>query len=63
MKKEDLENRISEIAKAAEQGLANYHALIGRLNEAKYILEEFQKGEYLKAAENATELVEEVANG
>ncbi len=41
-----VEQRVEEITKAVEQSIANHHSLIGRLNEAKYLLE------LLKAQEN-----------
>lgn len=39
MNKETLATRVKEITLAAEQALANYHGLLGRLSEAKFILE------------------------
>lgn len=60
MTKENLLKRVKEITTAVENALANYHALSGRLCEAKFILEELEKGEYLKAAEDSLNLSGEV---
>lgn len=43
MKKHDLVKRVAELQAAVDQSLANHHALLGRLGEAKFILEELMK--------------------
>jgi len=45
MDKQAVIARIEEIAKAIENSLAQHNALVGRLNEAKYILEQMEKFE------------------
>jgi predicted nucleic acid-binding Zn-ribbon protein len=50
---EDLEQRIKDMTKALEQSMANHNALVGRIEEAKTILESLQK---------AANVVEEVVN-
>lgn len=35
----ELEERIVELTKSAEQGIANHNFLLGSLNEAKHLLE------------------------
>lgn len=45
MKKEEMEKRISDISMAIEQSAANHNALLGRLNEARYFLDEMLKKE------------------
>jgi hypothetical protein len=45
MKKEEIEKRIADISMAIEQSAANHNALLGRLGEARYVLEEMVKKE------------------
>ena len=43
MNMQELEARIKELAQAIEQSMANHNALIGRIEEAKFILSELEK--------------------
>jgi len=52
MDKQALIERIEEIGKAIEQSLAQHNALVGRLNEAKYMLEQMEKFEQDVASRN-----------
>ncbi len=52
--------RIQEIGKAIENSLAQHNALIGRLNEAQFILQEMEKFEQDVAAKNVAGAVEDV---
>ena len=42
---EQIQNRIKELEAAINQSLANHNALIGQLNEAKYIHEMLVKAD------------------
>ncbi len=62
MDKQAVVSRIEEIAKAIEQSLAQHNALVGRLNEAKYILEQMEKFEQDVASRNVLGAVGDVIN-
>lgn len=69
MDKQAVIARIEEIAKAIENSLAQHNALVGRLNEAKYILEQMEKFEQdvkdkniSGAAGDVINVVEEIAS-
>ena len=51
--KEVIENRIREIENAIQQSLANHSALVGHLDEAKFLLESILKLEAEGQAANA----------
>lgn len=53
-----LEERIAELTKSAEQGIANHNFLLGSLNEAKHLLEVFLSE---KAEKERLQLTEECA--
>lgn len=54
MQREDILKRIDEIKAALDQASANYNALVGRLEEAKYVLNAMDKKlEAANAAEDA----------
>lgn len=59
MNKEQLEARIKEITNAIEQSAQNHNALLGRLSEAQFMLEEMSKvaGEIEDAVVVAEEVV------
>lgn len=59
MNKEQLEARIKEITNAIEQSAQNHNALLGRLSEAQFMLEEMNKvaGEIEDAVVVAEEVV------
>jgi hypothetical protein len=68
MDKNGVIARIGEITKAIENSLAQHNALVGRLSEAQYILQEMEKFEQDCAARNVpgvigdvVEAVEEIA--
>ena len=63
MDKQAVIARIEEIAKAIENSLAQHNALVGRLNEAKYILEQMEKFEQDVAERNVLGAVGDVING
>lgn len=58
MNKEQLEARIKEIATAIEQSAQNHNALLGRLSEAQFMLEEMNK--VVGEIEDAVVVAEEV---
>ncbi len=60
MDKQTVVARIEEIGKAIEQSLAQHNALVGRLNEAKYILEQMEKFEQDVASRNVSGAVDDV---
>ncbi len=60
MDKQAVVARIEEIGKAIEQSLAQHNALVGRLNEAKYILEQMEKFEQDVASRNVTGAVDDI---
>jgi hypothetical protein len=69
MDKKAVIARIEEIGKAIENSMAQHNALVGRLNEAQYILQEMEKFEqdckardYANAAEDIIEVAEEVVS-
>lgn len=45
MNKELLEQRVKDIQAAIDQSAANHNALMGRLEEAKFILSQFKEPE------------------
>ena len=45
MNKQEIEQRIIEISKSIEQSAANHNAWIGRLEEAKYMLQSIVEAE------------------
>ena len=59
MNKEQLEARIKEITNAIEQSAQNHNALLGRVSEAQFMLEEMNKvaGEIEDAVVVAEEVV------
>jgi hypothetical protein len=60
MDKQSLIARITEIGTAIENSLAQHNALVGRLNEAKFILEQMEKFEQDVADKNVTGIVGDV---
>lgn len=48
---EILNNRIDDIKKALEQSLAQHNMLLGRLEEAKYFLEQAEVQELINEGE------------
>ena len=60
MDKQAIIARIEEIAKAIENSLAQHNALVGRLNEAKYILEQMEKFEQDIASRNIPGIIGDV---
>jgi hypothetical protein len=60
MDKQALIARITEIGTAIENSLAQHNALVGRLNEAKFILEQMEKFEQDVAAKNVSGVVGDV---
>lgn len=48
----ELEQRVVDLAKAIEQSVAQHNGLVGRYEEAKFVLDQMKK---------AVEVVEEVA--
>lgn len=49
-----LQQRILEIAKAIDQSAANHNALMGRLDEAKYMLTQYDEQNFKESLENQT---------
>ena len=45
MNKELLEQRVKDIQAAIDQSAANHNALMGRLEEAKFVLSQFKEPE------------------
>jgi hypothetical protein len=62
MDKQAVIARIEEIAKAIENSLAQHNALVGRLNEAKYILEQMEKFEQDVKDKNISGIAGDVIN-
>jgi hypothetical protein len=62
MDKQAVVARIEEIAKAIENSLAQHNALVGRLNEAKYILEQMEKFEQDVKDKNISGVARDVIN-
>ncbi len=60
MDKQTLIARIEEISKAIEQSLAQHNALVGRLNEAKFIFEQMEKFEKDYHDKNVTGMMGDV---
>jgi hypothetical protein len=54
--------RIEEIGKAIEQSLAQHNALVGRLNEAQYILQSMEAFEKDLKEKNVPGIVGDVIN-
>lgn len=52
--------RIQEITKAIENSLAQHNALVGRLNEAQYILQQMEQFEQDLAAKNVAGAIGDV---
>lgn len=57
----DLENRIKELTAVVEQSFANHNALVGRLAEARSLLESFLKTEAEKVEQDAVAAAENAA--
>ena len=62
MDKQAVIERIAEIGKAIENSLAQHNALVGRLNEAQYILQQMEKFEQDAHAKNVTGAIGDVIN-
>lgn len=69
MDKQSLISRIEEITKAIESSLAQHNALVGRLNEAQFILQKMEEFEQdvkdkniIHMAEDAISIAKEVEN-
>ena len=60
MDKQAVIARIEEIAKAIENSLAQHNALVGRLSEAKFILEQMEKFEQDYHSKNIPNMVSDV---
>jgi hypothetical protein len=60
MDKQAVVERVAEIGKAIENSLAQHNALVGRLNEAQYILEQMEKFEQDVASRNIPGIVGDV---
>ena len=43
MDRESIVQRVKDLTDAIEQSVANHNSLIGRLNEAKYLLQQFDE--------------------
>ncbi len=59
MDKQNLIARIEEIGKAIENSLAQHNALVGRLNEAQFILQQMERFEQDLASKNISGIVED----
>ena len=59
MDKDMLVKRIAEIQAAVEQSVTNHHGLLGRLGEAKFMLEQLEKCEAVEVVGDVT--LEELA--
>ncbi len=57
MDKDLLQTRIDDIQKAVEQSIAQHHMLLGRLEEAKYFLEQINIQQMLD--DNSGDLIKE----
>jgi hypothetical protein len=57
---EALLSRIKDLSLALEQSAANHHGLLGRLAEAKEVLDKLQSG--VLVAEEAVKTVEDVSD-
>jgi hypothetical protein len=55
--KTELEQRVEDIAKAVEASAGQHNGLVGRLNEAKFILEQMAASELKALAEKAIDAV------
>jgi hypothetical protein len=60
MDKQAVVERIAEIGKAIESSLAQHNALVGRLSEAQFILQQMEKFEQDLAVKDITGVVGDV---
>jgi hypothetical protein len=62
MDKQAVVERISEISKAIENSLAQHNALVGRLSEAQFMLQQMEKFEQDLAAKNVVGVISDVVS-
>ena len=60
MDKQAIVERIAEIGKAIENSLAQHNALVGRLSEAQFILQQMEKFEQDIATRDVPGIVDDV---